>query len=1591
MNHSVTTQTNAINEERKVETMEIQRFKLVQDGEHFALEVYLDSLDTEFANELSDPDTKQRNFLQDAKKIAKEQFPNLKITTIKILTGAMLIGVINLSDVGDRSVEASTNTYQTVSGVPIVTHVVKSGDTLSVIAKQHKLSVTDLKTFNNLNTDMIIVGQSIKIPYYSYIVVSGDTLSIIAKRLNTSVTAIKDANNLTGDLIFLGQKLVIPISKTTTVDEPTPSPTPSVKVQEQELTSYTVKSGDTLGAIAKKFSTTVEEIQYINNLTTTLIYPGQVLNITNKVTTTTTSEPVSTTPEEPTPDTLPTSYNVIAGDTLSIIAKKFNVTVDEIKEMNNLASDMIFVGQKLNIPNRQVQVAPTEPAPVQEQPPEQSQGVETITYTVVSGDTLSKIAGSYQTTVSTIKEMNNFTSDMIFVNQKLFIPKPTVVTDQTAPITPSIDVPKVINQNNAHAVTITGKTEAFAKLVISITDQSGRIINKETTADIEGSFSINSNVSTLQDGNIIFEVFAVDQAGNKSTASKLTVQKDVLAPTNLIIEDGGTISISNQTAYHLSGNVSGAKNVKLQMTDEHGTVLTKETSVTDNTFNQSLDLSGLTDGQITITATAVDESGNESNTSTIELNKDTVGPSLSLVSIPSFINTKNQHAFTLSGVTEPGSTVTITVTDQTHVINKQVLADIDGNFMVIVDGRILNEGNINVESKSIDPSGNESESHSAQIIKDVTLSELVLSELHTINQANSTAYAITGKGEPNTSINTVITDRLGKTIQQSVTTDEKGHFEIGTDLSSLQDGAVSIRAYQVDDAENKSNVITKVVQKDTILPLEVIINPLETLSQQNVSNYTITGTGEPENTVVITFTDNLGNEVRKETIVKADGTYNFVADLSTFSGDQLTTTIKQTDKAGNTSPEMNATAEIDNTGPQNLDTTFSAIVNNDSANDFTITGKTEPNAKVEVEFSDGTTNLIRTTNADNEGNFTVTTDLTRFADGEIRGQIITIDTNHNKGVTKDFTVVKDTAVSDITTVELGEGRVSSHNTSAYPVSGTSVEEGATVIVEITDGVNSVTETALVVDGRYHIPLDLTSLNEGSLQVIVTQQDIAGNTSNQLTQTIQKDTEISAPVITTSQLARTSTGYTYNLLGSGEAGSTVTVIIYGQSSPEVINNTYVLDEKGNFSDNIDLSPLQGQKPFILITQVDEFGNESIQQITGVSTYIVGSGDNLWKISTLLGTTVDELRSMNNLTTDMIYIGQKLNVPLVAGLETIAVSEEHAFNMGYLYHGSSNTYMETMKHTQGSINVVAPTYFDINPDGSLKMTQVVDRYFIANMQSSGIRVVPFLSNHWDRGLGEKALQNREQLTDQIAEAVRIYNLDGVNIDIENVTHEYRDEYTEFTKMLRAKIPADKEVSVAVAGNPRGFTVGWHGSYDYTNLAQSSDYLMIMAYDESYTGSEPGPVASIGFVEKSIQYAINNGVPKEKIVLGIGHYGRYWQEGATVGGYGISNAQVAEAVKLYNGIVTFDEASKSPKATFTIKEGDPTLDVYGRILQPGNYTIWFENEESIKAKYELIKKYGIKGTGNWGLEQENPAFWNAFSNWVTPTVPVSGEGSQ
>jgi spore germination protein YaaH/putative cell wall-binding protein len=331
----------------------------------------------------------------------------------------------------------------------------------------------------------------------------------------------------------------------------------------------------------------------------------------------------------------------------------------------------------------------------------------------------------------------------------------------------------------------------------------------------------------------------------------------------------------------------------------------------------------------------------------------------------------------------------------------------------------------------------------------------------------------------------------------------------------------------------------------------------------------------------------------------------------------------------------------------------------------------------------------------------------------------------------------------------------------------------------------------------------------------------------------------------------------------------------------------------------------------------------------------------------------------------------------------------FNMSYLFFGSTNTQINYVDRTNGSLQVVSPSYFDLNSDGSLQLSQQFDQRFVDEMHTRGVKVVPFLSNHWDRNIGRTALQNKEKLAQQVADAVYMYNLDGVNVDIENVTEVDRQNYTDLVRLIREKTPKDKEVSVAVAANPNGWTLGWHGSYDYKALSEHADYLMVMAYDESYPGGPPGPVASHSFVEKSIQYALKY-APAEKIVMGIPLYGRYWIEGKSGGGYGISSNHVDGLVSKYNGSISFDEQSQTPKATFTIKSTDPISVVSGRTLEPGTYTVWYDNDQSIKKKIELVHKYNIKGTGSWALGHENPSIWSKYTSWLKGPTPIELTGN-
>jgi Predicted glycosyl hydrolase len=330
--------------------------------------------------------------------------------------------------------------------------------------------------------------------------------------------------------------------------------------------------------------------------------------------------------------------------------------------------------------------------------------------------------------------------------------------------------------------------------------------------------------------------------------------------------------------------------------------------------------------------------------------------------------------------------------------------------------------------------------------------------------------------------------------------------------------------------------------------------------------------------------------------------------------------------------------------------------------------------------------------------------------------------------------------------------------------------------------------------------------------------------------------------------------------------------------------------------------------------------------------------------------------------------------------------------YLYAGNTTTYINNVERSGTNLTTVCPDYFEINSDGSLKNTIKVDPLFVQSMHAKGIKVVPYLSNNWDRTLGRAAISNQSAFVAALSAKIANLGCDGVNIDIQNLTEVDKDAFTAFAQLLRSTLPKSKIVSICVAANPWGITKGWQGSYDYAALGSICDQVFLMSYDESYTGSDPGAVASFSFVENSLNFTLKY-VPSSKIVLGVPFYGRYWKSGATTGGYGITVSDVERLVSTLKSTTWYDSTAQCARATLTVSDTDNAVIWGSSKLSAGTYDIWYENETSLEKKLSLVSKYNLMGAGSWALGEEPQHFWNNYSQWLIgkPFIDISDHWAQ
>ena len=305
-------------------------------------------------------------------------------------------------------------------------YTVQSGDTLSGIALKFSTTSSKLAQLNSIsNPNLIYVGQRLLVNQSSnsnssssgqssstttntetssasYTVKSGDTLSGIASQYNTTVNQIVSLNQLSNpNLIYVGQVLKLKNSQTTN------SSSSSSSTAATTVGTYTVKAGDTLSAIASRYSTSSSTLASLNSLSNpNLIYVGQVLKVSsNASTSSSTSSSANSTV------TTAASYTVKSGDTLSAIAAKYGTTYQALASTNSISNpNDIYVGQVIKVS------ATATAASSQAASSTNSNG----SYTVKSGDTLYGIALANGLNWQTLAKQNGISDpNVIFVGQKL--------------------------------------------------------------------------------------------------------------------------------------------------------------------------------------------------------------------------------------------------------------------------------------------------------------------------------------------------------------------------------------------------------------------------------------------------------------------------------------------------------------------------------------------------------------------------------------------------------------------------------------------------------------------------------------------------------------------------------------------------------------------------------------------------------------------------------------------------------------------------------------------------------------------------------------------------------------------------------------------------------------------------------------------------------------------------------------------------------------------------------------------------------------------------------------------------------------------
>ena len=312
-------------------------------------------------------------------------------------------------------------------------------------------------------------------------------------------------------------------------------------------------------------------------------------------------------------------------------------------------------------------------------------------------------------------------------------------------------------------------------------------------------------------------------------------------------------------------------------------------------------------------------------------------------------------------------------------------------------------------------------------------------------------------------------------------------------------------------------------------------------------------------------------------------------------------------------------------------------------------------------------------------------------------------------------------------------------------------------------------------------------------------------------------------------------------------------------------------------------------------------------------------------------------------------------------------EGKVNLVWDYYSEYAKAPDRMGETMDGVNVVSPSFFSLERESN---GEIYDNAkddgaeYIEWAHNNNYQVWAMFSNNSLKDTTSQILndyEKREAMIENLMDLVEEYNLDGVNVDFENMNESDKNVYSRFLIELAPRLKKiGKTLSVDVTA-PDGSET-WSLCFDRNTIANVADYIVFMAYDQYGTSSnKAGTTAGYNWVEANIKKFLGQeDVDPEKIILGIPLYMRLWEEDDD----GTAKPEVVNMKDMFdvlpeNQVAKWDEELKQYYVEY--EEDGKT------------YKMWVENEKSVGEKINLANQYNLAGIAFWEKDREtNDEFW-------------------